>query len=477
MDKLPTELVKHVLDLLDTPSLLSTICVNYLWYSVGTACLFSSITFYADPITSDLTFKSMQLLTQIYSEQDIRRAALPRIRLVQSVALLPSPQPHFRVTPHAFRTLNMIFFQLLRNPLVQSTLRAFEWRMGCLEELGRSPLHLPRHLRVLECVACQIDTSVLFPVLKKLSLRQMKDTDGEWVSRQIEHSNLIHLSVSGISSAESITMSSCGGLVEGCLLDLEYFGLEYVHIDVWPLPPSTRLRGFSMKYCSHMPGFYKICKQNLYMLETLTLVSEQDIRVRALNDFKRMLWSCRKLKTLVLLLAGRASNIPLGWIRPFHSTLEKLVLEARLFMITPTMSYKYSLEDMYMLASEMPHLKVLGLPIDIEQEVANDVCFYHTLPCLKLTYVVQVPFSPLKLHVLHLRNWLYPHHVTRTLDKLAKHLCRNWDQPCDAVLILANGQCYRVSDAASGLSGAHGAVPDAAQVDNALYRQHIISWI
>jgi hypothetical protein len=478
MDKLPVELLQHVLNLLDTPALLNTIRVNYLCYLTGTACLFSDITFYADPYTGDLTSKSTQLLTQLYWERDVKHAALKRIHFVRRVSLLPSPQPRFRVTPHAFSTLSMVFFQILRNRPVQSSLRAFVWRLGCSQELGRIPLGFPQHLQVLECVACQINSSVFFPALKSLSLRQMQDTDGEWVSRQIQHSNLQRLCVGGISNAARITMSGSCGLADARLGGLEYLDLEYVHLDIWPVPPTARLKELTLKYCSHSSSLYRACKRNLPTLEALTIISEQDVHVRAMNEFKRMLWSCKQIKTLVLLLAGRTSNIPLSWIRPMYPSLENLILDARLFVITPTMSYKYTLQDVSIMSYEMPKLKVLGLSIDMEQEERSAVCATHMLPFQQLTHTLQTPLPPpLKLQALHVRNWLHSQQIAHTLDRLINYFCQDQSRlPCHTVLILAGGQCYKVSDAHSIRPRADRSHSAAVQIDDAPYRQHAVSW-
>lgn len=381
MDTLPVETLLHIFEILDIPELLSTIRVNYLCYSVGIAQLFANITFFADPYSGDLTAKSAQLFRQLYLERDVKGAELQRIRLVKNVCLAACPQPRFRVTPQASRTLNTVFFQFLQNRSVQSRLRTFQWRIGCAEEIPRNPLPFPRYLRALECVACQVDATLLFPALERLSLRQLKDTDGEWISRQMAHSKLQYLFLSGFSSADRFTMSRCTTQSNKALENLHYLGLEHVRLDIWPLPPVTRLKELVIRYCTNCSKFYRWCKANLSEVEAFTFVSEQDVRVWALGDFTRMLWSCRNLKSLVLLLAGRATNIPLSWVRPFHLTLETLVLEARLFVITPTMSCKYSLADVRYITTRMPNLRILGLPIDLEQDESHPV--RSSLSCWK----------------------------------------------------------------------------------------------
>ncbi|KAH8704515.1 hypothetical protein GQ44DRAFT_777971 [Phaeosphaeriaceae sp. PMI808] len=374
MDTLPTELIQYIFNLLDTSVLLDMICVNYSCYAIGIEILFSNITFYADPYKGNLTRKSTKLLTQLYSRHDIKGAQFQRIRLVRQVTLLPSRRPFFKVTPHAARTLNMVFFQLLQHEYIQSNLHTFQWRMSCTDELTEHPFMLPRHLKALECVAGQIDTTVLFPALKRLSLHQTQDGDGEWVSRQIQHSNLQHLWIGGTSSRERIVLSRCSGLQKERLKGLKSLGLEHVHIDIWPLPRTACLKHLTLRCCSHASDLYRTCTPNLSRLEALTFVTEEGVLEFEVNDFRRMLWSCKRLRTLAVLLAGRASSIPLSWIQPIQSSLETLILDARLSAMTPVFSYGYSIDDINQMTAKMPNLAVLGLPIDLKQKAGNNVC-------------------------------------------------------------------------------------------------------
>lgn len=367
METLPVELMQSVVDLVDRKTLLNIIRVNYTFYMVGVARLFSDITFYADPYTANLTLKSTQLLSQLYGGLDIKGVIHHRMRLVRKVTVLSSPKPCFRVTPHAFRTLNMIFFQLLQNSYIQSNLQSFQWRMGFSERLERSRLSLPVCLRALECVACQVDKSIVFSSLERLAIRRMRNEDGEWISRQIQHSNLKDLYLSGISDADRITVSSCIKIDKKRLGDLKHIGLECFHIDAWPWPPSTRLEQLTLKFCSQETHQFRACTSSVSNLEAFTLVSDDDVLEWA--ELRRMLWSCKKLKTLALLLAGRTSKLPLSWIRPMQHSLETLVLEARLSSITPALNYEYTIDEVNANLARMPNLKVLGLPISIDREV------------------------------------------------------------------------------------------------------------
>jgi hypothetical protein len=347
-------------------------CVNYFFYQLGTEHLFASITFYADPYTANLSLKSSQLLSYLYTQRDIKGNVLRRITLVRKLTLRPSSRPIFRVTPRAFRTLSMVFLPLLQHVSLQSTLYAFRWRMGFAELPERNPLLFPACLRELECVASQVDTTAVFPVLERLAIHRVREADGEWIARQVQRSNLKHLSISGVSAKEKIAMSHCFKVGGGCLQRLESFGLEYVHVDAWPLPSATRLKQLTLRFCSGT-GLYEVCRQNSLDLETFTLVSEHD--VHELCDFRLLLRSFRKLKTLVLLLAGRTANVPLQWVQYVRPTLETLILEARFLLITPALSYKFSIRELNGIASQMPNLKVLGLPIDMDRLEESAVCF------------------------------------------------------------------------------------------------------
>jgi hypothetical protein len=81
------------------------------------------------------------------------------------------------------------------------------------------------------------------------------------------------------------------------------------------------------------------------------------------------------------------------------------------------------------------------------------------------------------LQVLHVRNWIYPQQVARTLHRLAQHFCQHQRLlPYNTVLILASGQCYQVSDVFKPHSRTEQTTLDAVQIDSASYQQYVASW-
>jgi hypothetical protein len=372
MENLPAELVQMILEYLGPLDLLEVACVNYYFYLAGTAQLFSRLTFYVDPYTADLTPKSARLLVQIYSDRDIRGAAFRRREFVHAAAILPSPEPCFRVAPRAFRTLHTTFFQLIADRSIRRGLKQFRWRMGCPESVDRFPMLFPAHLRVLECAACQVDAAVLFPSLRTLALRRVRAADGTWVSRQIRQSKLEHLSISGFSDTELIQVSCFARPNETHLGWLKRFELEYVHLDAWPVPPTNQLQQLVLRSCVEDESAYAACAVSLCRLEVFTLVSAYD--VWELASFRQMLSSFIQLKELTLLLARRTANVPLSEIVPLRPSLRVLVLESRLFSVVPANSYLYTLDEIRLLLAEVPNLQVLGVCVDLLEMEASNVC-------------------------------------------------------------------------------------------------------
>lgn len=102
-----------------------------------------------------------------------------------------------------------------------------------------------------------------------------------------------------------------------------------------------------------------------------------------------------------------------------------------------------------------------------------------SLPPLELTHVCQASSAHLsKLQVLHLRNWLYRQQIAYTLERLTKIPCQDQiHSRCDTVIALASGQCYKLADPPLELGGVDEPVPYAVQVDDAPYRDFILSWM
>lgn len=363
MESLPPEILGRVLEFLGASDTVGFACVRYEYYLLTLAHLYHVLTFYVDPYTADLTPKSVQLLIQVHSDRDIRGNSLQLMGLVREIAVLPCPGPCFRVTPRAFRTLYATFYQLLRARSVRYNLQRFEWRMGCPESLDRYPLPFAAHLRVLDCAACQIDPGVLFPCLKTLAIRRARAIDGIWLTLQIQHCRLECLSISGVNSTETIKSSCFAQMAEPRLEGLKRLELEYVHVDVWPLPPATKLEQLSLRFCSEGDDLYDPYEPNMGYLKRLEVVSVHD--VWDFDSFKQMLWSCAKLEELTLLVGGRTSNIPIRALLPLGSSLQALILEARLFSIAPALNYQYTVDDVNLLLREMPNLRILGVSMEL----------------------------------------------------------------------------------------------------------------
>lgn len=328
------------------------------------ASLYSDVTFYADPYSANLTLGSASLLAQLYSQSDIRGKACNRMRLVRTLAVEPDRQPYFWATPNAYRTLNMVFLQLLKHKSIQCGLRTFRWSMGFSAGLERCHLPLPSHLTVLKCVASQVEATAVFPSLKKLAVYRMIDINGKWVARQLRCSKLTHLALSGTSTSGNVSMACCFQVENTHLKQLEHLQLEHVHIDMWPFSSETRLSHLSLRFCTEDVGLYQACTASLSHLESFILVSEHELH--DVVAFETFLASCEKLKSLALLLAGRTSAIPLSWIRPRYLTLQTLVLEARFSHLTPALEYRYPATDMSKALAEMPHIRVLGVSMDLD---------------------------------------------------------------------------------------------------------------
>jgi len=148
MDTLPPELLEHVFAFLSISDRLCFSRTSYYMYLNSWASLYSDVTFYADPYSANLTLGSASLLAQLYSQSDIRGKACNRMRLVRTLAVEPDRQPYFWATPNAYRTLNMVFLQLLKHKSIQCGLRTFRWSMGFSAGLERCHLPLPSHLTV-----------------------------------------------------------------------------------------------------------------------------------------------------------------------------------------------------------------------------------------------------------------------------------------------------------------------------------------
>ena len=470
MESLPPEILGRVLDFLGATDTVALACVGYEYYLLALAHLYHVLTFYVDPYTADLAPRSVQLLVQVHADRDVRGNPLHRMGLVREIAVLPCPGPCFRVTPRAFRTLYATFYQLLRANSIKCNLQRFEWRMGCPEGLDRFPLTFAAHLRVLDCAACQIDPGVLFPCLKTLALRRARAIDGIWLTLQIQHCRLEHLSISGINSTETIQSSCFAQKAEPRLDTLKRLELEYVHVDVWLLPPATKLEQLSLRFCSEGDGLYDPCIPNLGCLKRLEVVSVHD--VWASDSFKQMLWSCAMLEELTLLIGGRTSNIPIRALLPLRSSIQALILEARLFSIAPALNYQYTFDDVHLLLREMPNLRILGVSIELSGRTWSHVrpIRIHLRHLLTKTTQTLLSAQPL-LRVFHLRNWLTPEQAAMTAENMTVHLSTT-SIPArhrDTIVVLSD-RCYKVARSANG------ARLTTHTVQDGLCRRYIVPW-
>lgn len=371
METLPPELIRCILDHLEGRDLVRVACLSYKYYLAALTHLFSELVFYVDPYSAELTPRSAQLLVQLYSDRDVRGVCLPRTELVRAMTILPCPGPCFKVTPRAFRTLYVAFFQLIRVDSIQRHLQRFCWHMGSPESTERFPFLFPGHLRVLDCYACQVDADVVFPSLKALTVRRMRATDGAWLFRQIRESKLESLSLAGCDDTEMIRTSSFVRSGEQQLESLRCLQLEHLHADVWPLPNTALLEQLAFRFCGEDGDLYASCANNVSCLDAFTLVSGHDVWDS--TGLKELLLSCHELKELTLLLGGRTTNIPLDEICSMRSSLRVLILEARLFSIAPALHYQYSLDEVHWLAVRMPDLQVLGLSVDMSGDRVSQV--------------------------------------------------------------------------------------------------------
>ena len=470
MESLPPEILGRVLEFLGAPDIVAFACVRYEYYLLALAHLYHVLTFYVDPYTADLTPKSVQLLVQVHSERDVRGNPLQLMDLVREIAVLPCPGPCFRVTPRAFRTLYATFYQLLRASSIKCNLRRFEWRMGCPESLDRFPLTFAAHLRVLDCAACQIDPSVLFPCLKTLALRRARAIDGIWLTLQIQQCRLEHLSISGINSTETIQSSCFAQKAEPRLDSLKRLELEYVHVDVWLLPPAAKLEQLSLRFCTEGNDLYEPYIPNLGSLKRLEVVSVHDVWDS--DSFKQMLWSCTKLEELTLLIGGRTSNIPIRALLPLRSSIQALIIEARLFSIAPALNYQYTLDDVHLLLREMPNLRILGVTMELPGRTWSHVrpIRVHLRYLLTKAHQTLLSAQPL-LQVFHLRNWLTPEQAAMTAENMIVHLSTT---PVSAehhdTIVVMSDRCYKIARSADG------ARLTTHTIQDGLCRRYIVPW-
>jgi hypothetical protein len=362
MESLPAEIIFLIIRCLDSSTLVNILCTSSSLYSYALETLFCQATFYVDPYTANLTLKSSQLLSQLYSQRRIGDEKYKPVTFIREVVVLPDPKPNFRVKPTAFRTLSTTFLQLLQNKHIQVNLRSLCWRVGYLETLETYPLRLPPCIRVLELLACQIDYAIIFPSLKSLIIRQLSTREASWISRQIESSYLETLYISA-SSRDSVCISECASLATKHLVGLISLGLEHINLDSWPLPREASLKSLTIRSCSGLESTYTYLTPNISTLHKLALVTNSNIE--NLEGFQYMLRCCHNLKDLTLLVGGRTSTVPLEWVQPVWHTLQTLVLETRQFLALPALSIQYTLEDVSSIVRNMPQLEVLGLSINV----------------------------------------------------------------------------------------------------------------
>ncbi|KAF1349424.1 hypothetical protein EJ07DRAFT_159925 [Lizonia empirigonia] len=156
--------------------------------------------------------------------------------------------------------------------------------------------------------------------------------------------------------------------------------------------------------CTEGDGLYESCTPNLACLRSFELVSAQD--VWDLTNLKQMLWSCTMLRELTLLVGGRTSKIPLSGLRPLGSSIEVLIVEARLFSITPALNYQYTVDEVNVLLRDIPSLRVIGMSV----EPSRLGCSHALLSAHS------------HLQILHLRNWLTPGQVAQIAESISGHL-------------------------------------------------------
>lgn len=372
MERLPVELLQLIFSLADTQTLKNLLCINSELHLLASKQLYSHVVFYINPYTGNMAPQSCMLLQQLYNKRTVGKISFMPINHMLTLTVLSRPESFFPVSPSSPSTLWAIFFQILQRDDVKSNLRQFHWKVGQYLDTESFPLPIPSTIRKLELNACYLNPAVIFPRLETLAMRHITNRETSWVFEQVKTSRLKRLQLSSAQKGNSyISLSSFLG--PGCqaAIYLQILELECIHLDALPIDVCARLKSITLKYCTGVDVALRSCRNDMSQLEALKVISSDNFSGYESRTFQRLLRSCNRLRHLVLLIGGRDSTIPLYWIQPVQSRLETLVLESRQFVVSPAISFNYSVSDIAWLLSGSPNLSVLGLPVAFGSDLSS----------------------------------------------------------------------------------------------------------